>query len=268
MEAISKQHLRAVRPNQGIRQRYQTQMLALIEEMNADIMGWLPAQYAETPPALAMDATPSQKMLARFRALARKWQRRFDEAAPKIADAYLKGSFQHTDSAMRQALKEAGLSVKFKFTPAMKDAFQASLAENITLIRSIPKRYLGQVEGIVARSYATGRDLATMTKAIRKLYPKAAQSAELIARDQSNKANSVVENARRQQIGITKAVWMHSGGGKHPRREHVKADGRIYEIARGCPIKNEKGQLEYIQPGEKINCRCVSRSVIPGLTRA
>lgn len=257
--------LRAVRPNQGVRFRYQRQMMALIDEMHASALYWLEAQYKKTPPTLAMDAVPSKSMQATFRKLAKQWRDRFDEMAPKIAEAYLQGSFKATDSAMRAALREAGISVKFKMTAAMRDAFNASLDENVGLIRSIPARYLEQVEGIVSRSYASGRDLATMVKDLKALYPKAANRAVLIARDQSNKANSVVENARRLQLGITEAIWMHSGGGKHPRPEHVKASGRVYKICEGCPIKNRKGVLEYIQPGQEINCRCVSRSVLPGI---
>jgi uncharacterized protein with gpF-like domain len=259
---------RAVRPNIGLRLKYQRQMLALIDEMNASILYWLQAQYRDSPPALAMDATPSQKMVSKFRALAKRWQKKFDEAAPKIAEAYVRGNYYATSSAMKSALRDAGISVKFKLDRAMKDALNASVAENVALIKSIPQRYLGQTEGIVTRSYAAGRDLETMVKEIRKLYPKAAGSAELIARDQSNKLNSTVENARRLELGIQQAIWMHSGGGKHPRKEHQKAAGRIYNIREGCPIKNEKGELEWIQPGQLINCRCVSRSVLPALKSA
>lgn len=261
------QPLRAVRPNMGVRFRYQRQMISLIDEMNTSILYWLEAQYKKTPPALAQDAkpTPSKAMQKRFREIARQWKKRFNDAAPKIAEAYLQGSFKATDSAMRAALAEAGISVKFKMTAAMRDAFNASLDENVGLIRSIPERYLQQVEGIVARNYATGRDLSSMVKELKSLYPKAANRAVLIARDQSNKANSVVENARRLQLGITEAIWMHSGGGKHPRPNHVKASGTVYDVRKGCPIKNEKGTLEYIMPGQKINCRCVSRSVLPGV---
>lgn len=267
METKSK-ILSAVRPNLGVRFRYQRQMLSLIDEMNDSILYWLEAQYKKTPPALAMDAkpTPSKAMQKRFKEIAKQWRKRFDAAAPKIAEAYLKGSFKSTDSAMRKALEDAGLSVKFKMSAAMRDAFNASLDENVGLIKSIPERYLSQVEGIVSRNYATGRDLATMVGELKALYPRAQNRAILIARDQSNKANSVVENARRLQIGITEAVWLHSGGGKHPRPNHVKASGTTYDIRKGCPIKNEKGVVEYIMPGQKINCRCVSRSVIPGLT--
>ena len=257
----------AVRPNLGVRYRYQRRMMALIDEMNASVLYWTEAQYKKTPPLLAMDARslPSEAMRRRFLELARKWQERFDKAAPKIAEAYLKGSFKATDSAMRAALSRAGVSVKFKMTAAMRDAFNASLDENVSLIRSIPQQYLQQVEGIVARNYATGRDLSTMVQELKTLYPKAANRAILIARDQSNKANSVVEDARRIQLGIEHAVWLHSGGGKHPRPEHVKASGTVYNVREGCPIRDEKGVVRYIKPGQEINCRCVSRSILPGI---
>lgn len=241
-------------------------MLALIDEMNASALFWLQVEYKKAPPALAMDATPSQKMLAKFRALAKRWQQKFDEAAPRISEAYVQGNLSATSSAMKAALRDAGISVRFKLTREMKDAMNASVAENVGLIKSIPQKYFGQIEGIVTRSYSAGRDLETMVKDLRTLYPKAVNRVEFIARDQSNKLNSTVENARRQELGITQAEWMHSGGGKHPRKEHQKATGRIYDIRKGCPIKNEKGQLEYIQPGEKPGCRCVSRSVLPGLS--
>ena len=82
--------------------------------------------------------------------------------------------------------------------------------------------------------------------------------AELIARDQSNKANAVVNRARQMELGITEAIWMHSHAGKTPRPDHFKANGTVYKIAEGCKISGE-----YIQPGEEINCRCTSRPVLP-----
>lgn len=38
----------------------------------------------------------------------------------------------------------------------------------------------------------------------------------------------------------------------------VDADGRKFEIAKGCLIDGKR-----ILPGEEINCRCVSKSVLP-----
>lgn len=251
---------RAVHANAGLRAKYCKQMQALIEEMGASIEHWLTATYHDSPPLMALDVSPSEKINKQLRALSRRWLKRFDEAAPKIAEAYLEGSFKATDSAMRIALRDAGFAVKFEMTPAMRDALNASLAENVGLIRSIPEQYLQKVQGIVNRSYANGRDLQTMVKQLRKLYPKAQDRAVLIARDQSNKANAIVTRTRQLELGLTDAIWMHSHGGKTPRPAHVAANGRRYKIAEGCLIDGE-----YIQPGTEINCRCTSRPVLPGL---
>jgi uncharacterized protein with gpF-like domain len=259
--------LRAIHPNAGWEQRYKRSLLSLIEEMEASVIYWAQAQYRDDPPAMAMDATPSQAMQKRFAEVAKKWRTRWDKAAPKIAQAYLRGSYKSTDSALMAALRDAGISVKFKMTAAVRDAFQAQLAENVTLIKNLPEQYLAQVQGVIQRSYSSGFDLQKMVRGIRKETGVSQRRAVTISRDQSNKAHAAIERARRLELGFTDALWIHSGGGKHPRPEHVKAgaERRRYKIADGCPIPDSKGIIRKIQPGEEINCRCVSRAVLPGL---
>lgn len=255
---------KAVPANRGIEAKYRKALQRLIAEMHGSVEYWLTAAYRKDPPRMAalveqaQDASPSAKIKKILDELARRWTKRFDDYAPKLAEAYLQGMFKASDSAFRAALKEAGWSVEFKMTPAVRDAFNASLEENVGLIRSIPARYLEQVEGSVMRSYSAGRDLATMVKELKQLYPAASHRAELIARDQSNKANAVVNRARQMELGITEAIWMHSHAGKTPRPDHVAANGKRYKIAEGCLISGE-----HIQPGEEINCRCTSRAVLP-----
>ena len=255
---------RAVHANRGVEAKYRKALQRLIAEMHGSVEYWLTAGYRKDPPRMAalveqaQDAAPSAKIKRILDELARRWVAKFDEMAPKISEAYLQGMFKTTDSAMRQALKDAGWTVEFKMTPAIRDAFNASLEENVGLIRSIPEKYLQQVEGTVMRSYAAGRDLSTMVKELKQLYPAASHRAELIARDQSNKTNAVVNRARQMELGITEAIWQHSHAGKNPRPDHVAANGKRYKIAEGCKISGE-----FIQPGEEINCRCTSRPVLP-----
>lgn len=251
---------RAVHANRGMAALYRRRMAALIDEMAASVEHWITAAYRSAPPIVAQDESPVREMQKKMRELAARWIKRFEDAAPKLAQAYLLGQFKATDSAFRVALKDAGWAVKFEMTPAMREAFQASLAENVGLIRSIPAQYLQQVEGIVMLSYTVGRDLQTMVKDLKALYPKASHRAVLIARDQSNKANAVVQRTRQAELGITEAVWMHSHAGKVPRPAHVAMNGKRYKIAEGMWDATEQ---KMVYPGELINCRCTSRSVLP-----
>lgn len=235
-------------------------MLALIDEMTASVEHWTRATYRAAPPLIAKDASPVREMRKQLRDLAARWIKRFDDAAPKLAEAYLLGQFKATDSAFRMALKDAGWAIKFEMTPAMRDAFQASLTENVGLIRSIPEQYLQQVEGIVMRSYTVGRDLQMMVADLKALYPKAANRANFIALDQSNKANAVVTQTRQLQLGIVEGIWMHSHAGKVPRPTHVAMNGKRYKIAEGMW---DSAVQRFVFPGQEPGCRCTGRSVLP-----
>ena len=254
--------LKPIHANRGLEARYRRQMQRLITEMHNSFEYWITAAYRKEPPRLAeivaQDASPTRYVTRVLNELARRWIKKFDDYAPKIAEAYIRDQFKLTDSAFMAELKAAGWTVQFKMNPAMRDALNASIEANITLIKSIPEQYLKNVEGAVMRSYSVGRDLETMVKDIREIYPVTMRRAILIARDQSNKANSVVNRARQMELGITEAKWMHSHGGKEPRPSHVAADGKVYNIKEGCLIDGE-----YIQPGEKIRCRCTSRAILP-----
>ena len=260
MPIIKQKVARPVFANVAVKRRYQKRMIALIREMAASVEYWIVAQRSRNPPEMAQDALPSAEIQRELRKLSKRWQGKFDEMAPKIAESFLKNQFRGTDSAFRQALRDAGWSIEFTLTPAMRDAFEASLAQNVGLIRSIPEQYLQQVEGIVMRNYASGRNLKSMAEEIRGRFHVAADRAVLIARDQSNKANSVVQKARQRELGITEAIWLHSHAGREPRPTHVAMNGKRYLVDKGMW---DSAVGKWVFPGEEINCRCVGRSVLP-----
>jgi uncharacterized protein with gpF-like domain len=145
-------------------------------------------------------------------------------------------------------------------TRGMQDAMNATIKENVALIKSIPQQYFLEVEGIVMRGFTKGRDLQLITEELQKRYGITSRRAANIARDQSNKLTATTEQARRVELGLFEAEWIHSGGGKEPRQSHVKAgkEKRRFDVCEGCLIDGE-----YILPGEKINCRCGSRVILP-----
>jgi uncharacterized protein with gpF-like domain len=254
--------LKPVHPNAGIAAEYRARLSRLIYEMHCSYVWWLKAQYRETPPEMAQDATPARELERELSLLGKRWQKKIDEAAPKLAEWFAKSNSRRSQASLQKILRDGGLSVEFKMTAPMRDVMHASLAENVALIKSIPSQYHTQVEGIVMRSVTAGRDLASMTKELQERFPIARKRAEFIALDQNNKLTAAFVRVRQQEFGL-KAKWLHSAGGKEPRPTHVANSGKLYDPEKGWldPAINRR-----IWPGSEINCRCVSVSVVKGFS--
>jgi len=258
--------LRAVHPNVGIEVDYRHRLLKLIDEMNASVKYWLKASYRANEPVIAQDdALPSTALRKAVRKLARRWQRQFDELAPKLADYFSTAVAERSDAALRSMLRKGGFSVRFDPTPAQRDILKATVNQNITLIKSIPAKYMTEVEGLVMRSVQTGRDLGAIAKGLEEQFGVTKRRAAFIARSQNNMATAALTRARHIELGVKEAVWVHSGGGKHPRPTHVKAgrDKTKYDTSKGWL---DPAVGKHIFPGELPNCRCVARAVIPGFS--
>ncbi len=256
--------LTAIHPNAGIEAKYRKALQVLISEMSRSVIYWTRAAWKKSPPvsSVAQDRESSIVDLRRTMIrMAKHWQGRFDSLSDSLAKVFVDGATQHTDAAFMAELSKAGFTVKFKMTEAVYEGYQAVYRENVGLIKSIGSDYLHAVEGDVWRAVSQGHDLQKLTDTLQHRYGVTHKRAAFIARDQSNKAKAVIEKARREELGITQAIWQHSGGGKEPRHSHLKA-GReklVFDVSKGAYIDGE-----YILPGEKINCRCTSRAVIPG----
>ena len=228
--------------------------------MQNSVVYWLTANYKASGAAVAMDASPAVFMRDAMRKLARRWAKRFDEIAQKLADRFSTDAMKNTDVSLSSALKDAGFTVQFKMTSQMNNALQSTIAENVGLIRSIPEKYFTEVEGMVMRSVARGRDLSHLTDELQTRYGITRRRAATIARDQNNKATSVMQAARQQSLGITQGIWRHSHAGKEPRPSHVKADGKVFDLDKGMLLDGK-----WVMPGEEINCRCTWSPLIPGI---
>lgn len=254
--------LKPVHPNAGIAAAYQKRLDRLVSEMAASVTFWLEQQYRMTPPEMAADASPARTLQAAFRKLARRWQGKFDRLAPDLADYFATAVNERSDKALASILKRGGFTVKFTPTRAQNDVLQATVGENVSLIRSISSQYLVSVEGDVMRSVQAGRDLGALSKALQARTGVTKRRAALIARDQNNKATAAMTRVRYQELGITRAKWLHSRGGKEPRPEHVAFSGQTYDVSKGAYLEGK-----WTWPGVEINCRCVSIPVVEALAR-
>ena len=242
-----KKYAAPVRGNLGIAAHYRSQLDRLIADMSRSVLSGV----------TSTNASDVSRVLS---LVGKQWIARFDEAAPDIAQSYVRSTFKHVDSAFRNSLKSAGWTVNPTPTQRMIDSARLGVTENVSLIRSIPQKYLTKVEQAVFDSFLHGRRLDELTSAIRALHPMTARRAKFIARDQTNKLTAIVTATRQDEVGIMECEWVHSGGGKKPRPDHVKAgaDHVHYNVKKGCHLNDG-----WVLPGELPNCRCVGRPLLP-----
>jgi hypothetical protein len=222
------------------------------------------AAYRKAPPraiSLAQDDIPADVLRDAIAGLGRRWLKRFDEAAEDLAKYFATAVADRSDAALRRILRRGGISVKFRMGGAARDVLKSTIAQNVSLIKSIPQQYLTQVEGAVMRSVQTGRGLKQLVDELQEHFGVTRRRAETISIHQNNMATGALLRVRELEIGLDEAVWLHSHAGREPRPTHLANHGNRYKIAEGWYDPAEK---RHILTGELIGCRCTHRVVVPG----
>lgn len=251
---------RPVLPSAALRDAYAAKIERELEAMHKSLVYWLKAQWRADTPTLAMDASPARELRKTLRRRGRLWRTKFRELAPKLGAYFADKSAARADGELARILRDGGISTRFRMTRAMNDVVQATVAENVTLITSVADEHLARIEGIVMRGVQQGRDLQYISEELTEGLGIAKRRAQGIARNQVNAANATMVRARQIDLGMTRAKWLHSSGGKTPRPEHVHMSGKTYDVKTGAFLEGK-----WTWPGVEINCRCVSIPILPEL---
>ncbi len=162
-----------------------------------------------------------------------------------------------------------------KFDPnQVTNAIKIDLRDNIKNIPEFDETNFNHVYNAALQSISPGRDLGMLVNAIMalKLPNLTKQRAGEISRSLNNKATALIGRDRQTSLGIKYAVWVYSGApckvnpkkpsAKDIRQDtaHKAADGKKYEVSKGMLLN---GRLT--MPGQDEGCKCISRSIIPGL---
>lgn len=265
MKRAPKQALAApVFPNAGVEAWYRDTLQKMVRAMAQDGRKRIMDAWQEGG-GLAQDARPKpstsvllERALSKWGGI---WTRRYENVSRKIAWDFAAKNKNATEAGVKRSLKDAGFTVRWRPGKIEKQAFDAAVAENVALIKSIPQQFHLQVQQVVWDGVRSGNDLFTVADELQKRYDITHRRAALIAKDQNHKAKAAMEKAMRQGLGIDEAEWMHSHAGKDPRESHVKMDRKRYKIAEGM---YDYAVEKMVWPGTEINCRCVDRAVIPG----
>lgn len=252
--------LRAVKPNVGVRAKYRRRLEGMIDDMQRSVVWWLRAAYRKEEDRIAQDASPASNLGKRLGSLFRYWMRRWQQKMDDYARDFVNESAGATRNGMKQALRDAGFTVRMDGSRVENDVVAALIRENVALIRSIPEQYFTEVTGLVMRSASRGRDVAFLEEELAKRYAITQRRAKLIARDQSNKASQAIQLTESRRLGITEGIWVHVPGKKSSRKTHMQMNGKRFRLDEGL-YDSAVGRA--VMPAELVACNCTYRPIIP-----
>lgn len=253
--------------NAGIEAWYRDDLDALIGDMLADYRAELQDAYKKrtVKEYYTADASATSIMNRTLRRLRTKWTEIFGKFADRHALMFADKANRYSEFSAKHSLKSLGLDdPKDAKKSEIRDVLQASIAENVALIKNIQQDVANDVEGAVYRSLASNDPTQGTTAVMEELVERGGitrRRAAVIARDQNSKLYTNLNKARMEANGVEKFKWKHSSAGKTQRRVHV--DRQTQDVGYGpgifrfdSPELWEVRQADAGLPGEAINCRC------------
>lgn len=203
-----------------------------------------------------------------------------DAALTLDADESMMAQFEQTRRSLLETVKDMVRRIlrldtdrhTRKWTAAVRKAFGVDVAAiirnedlqgpldkmtdwSVSLITSLSDEVRGKVASTVQSAMVQGQDRKTLATSLRSVFDMSKRRAALIARDQLAKANSLFNQERHKQAGITEYKWSTSAD-ERVRELHRSLEGKVYRY--GKPTGAEGGAA----PGIPINCRCVAIAIV------
>lgn len=262
-------------PSVAIRDEFATAILAMVrrmaEETKKEMLG-----VFENAAHDAMDArvihgavegysnVSSQARIA-LNALIGKYESLFAKLAKRATKRMVDRTSRNSAVTLAMSLRE--IAPRFtldadKISPKLQDIITASTNEAVGLIKLIPTKYLGAVQGAVMRSIANGRGLEDLQPFLNKAYGQQVRHAKNVAMDQTRKVYSNITAGRMDAIGVKKYEWIHTAGGKEPRAAHVAMNGKIFSRDDPPIIGVMYGVEVRGKPGDMPSCHCLMRPIV------
>lgn len=250
--------------NAAVAVRYVGALQALTAQMTAQVKREVLRLFKTDAAAshFGEDATIASQSRILMTSLGNRFSDLFAKKAKPLAEGMVSDAEKSGTKALHASLQKlsGGMSLKTSLaSPGLAEITKAVVAENVGLIKSIASEYLQKVEGAVMRSITTGSGLQDLIPALEQFDGQTHRRARNIALDQTRKAYNSINRGRMEALGVKKFMWHHSGGGAHPREDHVAMDGQIYRFDNLPVIDKRTGERGI--PGQAINCRCVMSPV-------
>lgn len=228
---------------------YNTELQRIVAEIKRDIDALLvPALRAEQPNYVT-DATWFDRLAAILRRIRERYESpQFRALTDVIARRFV-------NAVDMRVTKSMGMDV-YGNNEALQTVIEASIYDNVRLIKTIPEQYLSQVESIVVTNARAGVRSSAIASQLTQQFGVTSRRAKFIARDQTAKVNSAVAQKRIVAAGYEYFEWRTSRDAL-VRDRHTQIANKVTEYGRGIyrydnPPLSDKG--EPILPGTDYQC--------------
>lgn len=233
--------------------KYRRQLTGLVKRLRRDINTDIIPLLRQFQPEYVNDAY-AQVLSDAFDVLRMRYNNIINDAKV-VANSFTQGVDENNKRRFYAAMEDAvGVNLSSIIqNEDLTDILVASTRENVGLIKSIPDEYLKKIETIVFTETTQGSTAGSMIQQIQKAGRTTEKRAKLIARDQTAKLNSVINQQRQQNLGVEEYVW-RTATDDRVRPEHASKNGKVFRW--DSPPKDTG------HPGHDINCRCVAQPII------
>lgn len=265
---ITRRSVRKLTKARGLKPSRKVQLV-----INAALRGKLTEMAGEleamTELILAMPPDKAKREMKLFRA---KWSGLFGQQADAIAARWAEAVAEQSRQEFRKSVGQAiGMDIAAVLDGGkVREAAVMAANEASKLIRTIPEDYLNEVEKAAWVHYQQlpqpeGR---TLLEQIQHIGGVSKNRAKLIARDQTSKIHTAVNQARNEEAGIEEYIWRTARDGRvvgnpaglYPEVSNKTVHGNHY-AREGKKFRWDRPP-EDGHPGTGINCRCIPEPVI------
>ena len=246
----------------SIEMEYGKAIVALVQHARtayAPLLTELPALLARVAVARQDDNTGESDAQRARRLIAEATMRLEHAIRPADIEALAHRFATRTEQFQKGQLQKqvrAALGVDVAASDAkIPTLVQHFVAENLSLIKSIPADMSTRLDKSVTQAFTTGQRHEDLAREIQARFDIGERHARLIARDQIGKLAGQVNASRQRSIGITHWTW-RTVGDERVRDEHEALDGQTFSY--------EDPPDEGL-PGEPVQCRCSAEPIFDGI---
>jgi SPP1 gp7 family putative phage head morphogenesis protein len=138
----------------------------------------------------------------------------------------------------------------------LREFLKVRARENATLISNIPTRQAASLESGILSAVARGARVEEIASFVDDRFGDMETNAETIARTETGKLYSDLNQYRMRELGVGKYIWATVGDDR-VRPSHRDQDGKTFSWDEPPLVDGEEAH-----PGQQINCRCVALPVI------